>query len=202
MDPKVPTDKELVERINCGESDLLGELITRYENRVYNLAFRMMGNREDAEDVLQDTFLNVIRSLERFQGRSSFSTWLYRVAANAALTRLRKQSKRAKSEDEFLDDVYSVKRAADAGARLPDWSSNPVQELLNDEAMEQMNRVVEEMPEIYRAVFVLRDVEELSTAEVADILEISEAAVKSRLHRARLYLRNSLSDYFSERGAA
>ncbi len=202
MGPSVPTDRELVERINTGESELLGELISRYEDRVYNLALRMMGNREDAEDVLQDTFLNVIRSLDRFQGRSSFSTWLYRVAANAALTRLRKQSKQAKSEDEFLDDVYSVKRAAQAGLKLPDWSANPVRELLNDEAMEQMNRAIESMPEIYRAVFVLRDVEELPTAEVAEIMDLSEAAVKSRLHRARLYLRNNLSDYFSERGAA
>ncbi len=202
MGQTVPTDNELVERINNGESELLGELISRYDDKVFNLAFRMMGNREDAEDVLQDTFLNVVRSLDRFQGRSSFSTWLYRVAANAALTRLRKQSKRAKSEDEFLDEVYSVKRAAQAGIKIPDWSGNPVRELLSDEAMQQMNKAIEDMPEIYRAVFVLRDVEELSTAEVAEIMDLSEAAVKSRLHRARLYLRNSLSDYFFERGAA
>lgn len=198
MEHRVLNDNQIVARVNTGERELLEELISRYEERVYNLAYRMVGNREDAEDVLQDTFLNVIRYLDRFQGRSSFSTWLYRVAANAALTRLRKQGKMVKSEDEFLDNVYAVQQAANAGAPLADWSNSPVQELLNEEAILQMNQAIAEMPEIYRAVFVLRDIEEMSTAEVADVLEISEAAVKSRLHRARIFLRNQLSMYYSE----
>lgn len=196
MNNNVPSDEQLVERINAGEADLLGELIDRYDDKVYNLAFRMMGNREDAEDVLQDTFVNVIRALDKFQGRSSFSTWLYRVGANAALTRLRQQGKRTRSEDEFLDEVYAVKDAARSGTPLADWSNAPVEELLSEEAVEKMNEAIEDMPEIYRAVFVLRDVEDLSTAETAAVLDLTEAAVKSRLHRARLYLRNQLSDYF------
>ena len=97
--------------------------MTRYEKMIYNLAYRMLGNREDAEDVLQDTFLNVVRSIDGFKSRSSFSTWLYRVAANAALTRLRPRSKRDKSEGEFLDQVYSVQEAAHAQSRLVEWSS-------------------------------------------------------------------------------
>ncbi len=196
MSDRVPSDRQLVERINAGEKELLGELISRYEDRVYNLALRMLGNREDAEDVLQDTFLNVIRALDRFQGRSRFSTWLYRIAANAALSRLRKQNRLNRNEDEFLDEVYAVKEAARSGELIADWSNSPVDELLSEEAIEVMNRAVEGMPEIYRAVFVLRDVEELSTAETAEVLDLTEAAVKSRLHRARLYLRNQLSGYF------
>ncbi len=202
MGKTVPTDNQLIERINAGETGLLEELISRYEDRVYNLAYRMVGSREDAEDVLQDTFINVIRALDRFQGRSSFSTWLYRIAANTALTRLRKQGRKVKGEDEFLDNVYAVQQAARSGEKLSDWSNNPVRELLDDEAMQIMNQAIEEMPEIYRAVFVLRDIEELSTAEVADVLDLSKAAVKSRLHRARVYLRNELSGYFSEEGVA
>ncbi len=197
MEVLVPTDTELLERIRKGDSDALELLVSRYEDRVYNLAYRMLGNREDAEDVLQDTFMNVIRSLDSFQGRSSFSTWLYRVAANAALTKLRQRSKREKSESEFLDDVYSVKEQAHAGVKLTDWSANPINQLLNEEAQNQMDKAIDELPEIYRVVFVLRDVEGLPASDVADILGLSVAAVKSRLHRARLYLRNRLSAYFS-----
>jgi RNA polymerase sigma-70 factor (ECF subfamily) len=196
MGKTVPTDEQLVERIQAGDDSGLEELLTRYEDKVYNLAFRMVGIREDAEDVLQETFINVIRALGRFQGRSSFSTWIYRVAANTALTKLRKQSRKVKTEDEFLENVYAVRKAAQSGAQLTDWSGNPARELLNDEAMQMMNQAIEGMPEIYRAVFVLRDIEELSTAETADVLELTEAAVKSRLHRARVYLRNELSSYF------
>jgi len=202
MGKTVPTDNELVERIQSGDTGPLEELLTRYEDKVYNLAYRMVGNREDAEDVLQETFINVIRALDRFQGRSSFSTWIYRVAANTALTRLRKQSRKVKTEDEFLDSVYAIRKAAQAGAQLSDWSDNPARELLNDEAMQMMNQAIAGMPEIYRAVFVLRDIEELSTAEAAAVLDLSEAAVKSRLHRARIYLRNELSGYFGQEGDA
>jgi RNA polymerase sigma-70 factor (ECF subfamily) len=200
MKPLVPTDEELIEQIKQGKDDALEKLVTRYEDRVYNLAYRMLGNREDAEDVLQDTFLNVIRSLDKFEGKSTFSTWLYRIAANAALTKIRKKSKREKSESEFLDDVYSVKQAAHAGLTLTDWSANPATRLLDEEARREMEKAIAELPEIYRAVFVLRDVQDLPAAEVAEVLDLSVAAVKSRLHRARLYLRNRLSNYFAGGG--
>src|SRR5665811_1609921 len=97
MEHTVPTDSELIEEIRDGKAEALGTLMSRYEGRVYSLAYRMMGNKEDAEDVLQDTFLNVVRSIDGFRSQSSFSTWLYRVASNAALTKLRKKSKQEKS---------------------------------------------------------------------------------------------------------
>ncbi len=198
MQPLVPTDEELIERIRRGDNEALEQLVSRYEDRVYNLAYRMLSSRQDAEDVLQDAFLNVIRGLDSFRGQSSFSTWLYRIAANAALTKIRKRSRREKSESEFLDDVYAVKEAAHAGAVLPDWSSNPATRILDEEARRQMATAINELPEIYRAVFVLRDVEGLPAAAVAEVLDLSVPAVKSRLHRARLYLRNRLSGYFGE----
>lgn len=192
------TDDELVKRAREGDNEALEELVTRYEVRVYNLVFRMLGNREDAEDALQDTFMNVIRALSRFEARSSFSTWLYRIAANSALTKLRKRGRKDKSESEFLEEVYSVQQQARGQTLLPDWSSSPDRALLSGEARRVLDEAIEELPEAYRVVFVLRDIENLSAAEVAEVLELSVPAVKSRLHRARLFLRNHLSRYFTE----
>lgn len=197
MKPEVLNDEELVDRAQRGDSGAIEALVTRYEDRVYNLAYRMVGNREDAEDVLQDAFLNVIRSIDKFKKQSSFSTWLYRITANAALTRLRKKSRKEKSEGEFLDEVYAVKQAAQSGERMDDWSANPARQLLTGEAKEKMEEAINELPEKYRTVFVLRDVEGLPASEVAEVLNLSIPAVKSRLHRARMFLRNHLSNYFS-----
>ncbi|MCL4473498.1 MAG: sigma-70 family RNA polymerase sigma factor [Actinobacteria bacterium] len=197
MEHLVPTDDELIAEIRQGKAEALETLVSRYETRVYNLSYKMLGNKQDAEDVLQDTFLNVVRSLDSFKSRSSFSTWLYRVATNAALTKLRQRSRRDKSESEFLDEVYSIKDAAHAESRLVDWSDRPAQQLLDDEAKRVMEEAIEELPEIYRVVFVLRDVQGLPATEVAEVLDLSVPAVKSRLHRARLFLRNRLSDYFT-----
>ncbi|MHB8859836.1 MAG: RNA polymerase sigma factor [Thermoleophilia bacterium] len=197
MEHLVPTDDELIAEIRQGKAEALETLVSRYETRVYNLSYKMLGNKQDAEDVLQDTFLNVVRSLDSFRSRSSFSTWLYRVATNAALTKLRQRSRRDKSESEFLDEVYSIKDAAHAESRLVDWSDRPAQQLLDDEAKRVMEEAIEELPEIYRVVFVLRDVQGLPATEVAEVLDLSVPAVKSRLHRARLFLRNRLSDYFA-----
>jgi len=196
MEHTVPTDNQLIEEIRQGRTGALDELVSRYETKVYNLAYRMLGNKEDAEDVLQDTFLNVVRSLSGFKSKSSFSTWLYRVATNAALTRLRQKSRREKSEEEFLDEVYSVKDMSHSETPMVDWSDGPVKHLLDDEARRTMSAAIDELPEIYRAVFVLRDVQGLPASEVAEVLNLTVPAVKSRLHRARLYLRNKLSDYF------
>jgi len=197
MENTVPTDSQLIAEIRDGSADALEELVSRYESRVYSLAYRMLGNKEDAEDVLQDTFLNVVRSIDGFKSQSSFSTWLYRVAANAALTKLRQKSKREKSEGEFLDEVYSVREATHSESSMVDWSDGPADRLLNEEARQVMEEAITELPEKYRIVFVLRDVEGMPAAEVAKALDLSIPAVKSRLHRARLYLRNRLSHYYT-----
>lgn len=195
-----PSDEELVEQIKQGGNDALQELLSRYGDRVYSLVYRIVGTRDDAEDTVQDTFINVIRSLDGFRGGSSFSTWLYRVATNTALTHLRQRGKIENSEGEFLDEVYSVTKRAKSGEKLTDWSTNPENRLLDNEAQLKMDSAITELPEKYRVVFVLRDIEGLTAAEAAAVLNLSVAAVKSRLHRARLYLRNSLSDYFTGEG--
>jgi RNA polymerase sigma-70 factor (ECF subfamily) len=154
----------------------------------------MMGNQEDAEDVLQETFLSAFKSIDRFEGRSSLSTWLYRIASNAALMRLRRNEPDQVSVDEPVE--------RDDGDLLPrqffDFCCLPEDDFLQDEAREQMNRAIDELPTTLRSVFVLRDVEGLSTAETAEALNLSESAVKSRLMRARLKLREQLSLYFSQ----
>lgn len=200
MEAPVPTDEELVERIKQGDNDSLEQLVSRYGDKVYSLVYRIVGDRHDAEDVLQDTFLNMMRSLAGFRGGSRFATWLYRVATNAALTRLRYKGKRETSESEFLDEVYSVRERTKAEGQLTDWSTDPESRLLNDEARKEMDGAIAELPEKYRVVFILRDVEGLPATEVAEVLDLSVPAVKSRLHRARLYLRNRLSDYFTGEG--
>ncbi|MBE0429767.1 MAG: sigma-70 family RNA polymerase sigma factor [Thermoleophilia bacterium] len=198
MNQTVPTDTQLIRQFRAGEISALEDLVYRYEDQVYNLAYRMLRNREDAEDVLQDTFLSVIRALDKFKGKSSFSTWIYRIATNAALTKLRQRSRKLKTEGEFLDEIYSVHKQAHAGATMIDWAANPIESVLNEEARQVMEEAIAELPENYRVVFVLRDVEGLPASDVAEVLDLSVPAVKSRLHRARLFLRNRLSRYYEE----
>jgi RNA polymerase sigma-70 factor (ECF subfamily) len=184
------TDEELVKRAQEDDERAFGELVTRYESKVYSLAMKMLRNPEDAEDVLQDTFLRAYRGIKGFKGNSTFSTWIYRITANSALMRLRKkQLPQVSIED-------SDER--DAPIAIADWAPGPVDQLLNKEMQRVMDEAIEALPPEFRQVFILRDVEELSNADVAEILDLSVAAVKSRLHRARLKVRNRLAQYFSE----
>jgi len=165
---------------------------------VYNVALKLLGDEQEAEDVLQETFMSAFRALESFEARSKLSTWLYRIAYNASLMRLRKRKQMT---------TFSLERAsldkdgfeAPASGQLVDWSTVPDEELLTAEAREEMDRAIAELPESLRSTFVLRDIQGLSGAETAEVLGITVQAVKTRLHRARLQLRDRLSDYFSER---
>jgi len=184
------TDEELVQKAQQDDERAFGKLVERYETKVYSLAMKMLRNPEDAEDVLQDTFLRAYRGIKSFQGNSTFSTWIYRITANSALMRLRKKKLPTVSID-------------DAGERetpinIADWSPGPVEQLLTQETQKAMDEAIEALPPEFKQVFILRDVEELSNSEVAEILDLSVAAVKSRLHRARLKVRNRLSLYFSD----
>lgn len=170
-----------------------GELVGRYESKVYSLSLRMLRNPEDAEDVLQDTFLRAYRGLKSFQGNSTFSTWVYRIAANSALMRLRKKQLPTVS----IEDADE----RDAPLNIADWKPGPVEQLLTEETRVAMEQAIESLPPEFRQVFILRDVEELSNAEVAEVLDLSVAAVKSRLHRARLKVRNRLIAHFQDRNA-
>jgi RNA polymerase sigma-70 factor (ECF subfamily) len=184
------TDEALVRRAQDGDERAFGELVTRYEAKVYNLAMKMVRNPEDAEDVLQDTFLRAYRAIKLFRGHSTFSTWVYRITANSALMRLRKKQLPTVS----IEDADE----REAPVNIADWTPGPVDQLLSQETRQVMNEAIEALPPEFRQVFVLRDIEELSNTETAEILGLSVAAVKSRLHRARLKVRDRLAGYFGE----
>jgi RNA polymerase sigma-70 factor (ECF subfamily) len=172
------------------------QVFNEYAPRVYSLARRMLGNDADAEDVTQDVLLQVVRKLDTFRGESDFATWLHRVTVNAALAHRGKRARRQEHEvpdplDNFLEDGHH-------GAAVKPWSVAPDQRALDQETHRLIEDAIARLPEIYRDVYVLADVEGLNNPEVADILGLSVAAVKSRLHRARLLMRSALARHFEE----
>ena len=185
----------LIKRAQAGDAAALAEIVETHQQRVYNVALRMCGNEEEAEETLQDTFLSALQALPGFEGRAQLSTWLYRIASNACLMR-RRSSARAPL-------IVSAEEAPDDELALPtyfvDWRYRPDALLLDQELHDHMEQAILELPPKLRIVFVWRELEGLSTAETAEVLEISESAVKVRLHRARLQLREALSGYFVER---
>jgi len=185
-------DRELVEKAKAGELRAFEELVNRYERKVYNIAYRITKNREEAEEVLQETFLSVYKSLKRFKGKSAFSTWLYRIAVNAALMRMRKKRVETVSLDEPLisDNGDHLRR------EIPDWST-PEDEIEKKRLMQVISEAIDSLPDGYKTVVLLRDGEGLSNSEVAHILKTSVPSVKAKLHRARMHLRSRLSDYFT-----
>lgn len=187
-------DDELVRMAQAGDNRAFDELIHRYKEKVYRLAYKILRHEEDAAETLQDAFLSAYRGLKNFKAESTFSTWLYRVATNAALMKYRKRRDRHVSIEQSQSPYDDAEPLA-----LPDWSAEPLDELLDAETREVMEEGIARLPEDLRTVFVLRDVEELSNSEVAKVLDISVAAVKSRLHRARISLRDRLNRYFKDK---
>lgn len=167
-----------------------------YAPRVYNLARRMLGNDADAEDVTQDVLLQVVRKLDTFRGEAAFPTWLHRVTVNAALVHRRKQTNREKHQaGEALD--FAMNDGRHPGPVKP-WSISPDQPMLDAEQNKLIEHAIRDLPEGYRDVFVLADVEGLHNADIAETLELTVPAVKSRLHRARLMMRDALAPHFEE----
>src|SRR5690349_6380376 len=199
IQPKVgePISEEmaLVHAAKAGDVSAFEALVKKYDRNVFRIANHITHNREDAEDVVQDAFLKAYENLEQFQGQSKFYTWLVRIAVNEALMKLRKRRpERMVSLDE------EVKTEDDSLPReVADWSPNPEQQYSQAELRDILTRTIQGLPPSFRTVFVLRDVEGLSTEETADALELSIPAVKSRLLRARLQLRDRLSRYFQKR---
>lgn len=189
--PGLPVaDEELVRRAQRGDNAAFEELVRRYERKVYNIVYRLLGNEEDATEALQDTFLRAYRFIPKFQFKSSFYTWLYRIATNISLTRLRR---RKTGSTVSLDEP--VKDSDDLAVDIPDGGLTPEEAFRQKLLRERLQSAVESLPEQYRAVVVLRDLEGLSNEEVSRVLKISVAAVKSRLHRGRLALREKLAKY-------
>ncbi len=198
--PVTVSDEILVEKSREGDYSSFEELVKRHEKKIYNLCYRLTGSREDANDALQETFLQAFRKLSSFRGKSKFSTWLYRIAVNVCLMRKRKEKK---MKTVSLDAPVLTGKGDEIKRELPDdWSKNPLATLENEEIRGILSNAIDSLPEEYRTVLILRGVNGFSNGEVAEMLEISLPAVKSRLHRARLFLRDTLSQYFKEHGSA
>jgi RNA polymerase sigma-70 factor, ECF subfamily len=191
----VSDELALVQAAKGGDVAAFEELVRRYDRNVFRIAQHITQNREDAEDVVQDAFLKAYENLGQFQGQSKFYTWLVRIAVNEALMKLRRRRpERMVSLDE------DVKTEDDSVPReVADWAPNPEQLYNQSELHEILTRTIQGLPPSFRTVFVLRDVEGLSTEEAAEALNLSIPAVKSRLLRARLQLRERLSRYFQKR---
>jgi RNA polymerase sigma-70 factor, ECF subfamily len=187
----------LVQAAKKGDLEAFSQLVKRYDRNVFRIAQHITHNEEDAQDVVQDAFLKAYQNLEQFQGNSKFYTWLVRIAVNEALMKLRRRrTDRTVSIDEDVEtEEGSMPR------EVADWSPNPEQLYGQSELSDILKKTIQGLPPGFRTVFVLRDVEGLSTEETAEMLELSIPAVKSRLLRARLQLRDRLAKYFkSKRG--
>ena len=187
-------DFKLIQAINSGQTDKFHDLVKRYEQKLYNFSLRMCRDHSDAEDMIQETFLNVFKYLKDFRYETKFKNWLYKVAASTCIKKRRK-SKFAPEKELSLDDFHPVNQT-EVPDHVPDWALMPLDKLLNQELSNTINQEILSLPKKYRLVIVLRDIEGFSTAETAQILSLSPSNVKVRLHRARLYLRDKLKGYF------
>lgn len=190
------SDRELIQEFRKGDQDSFEELVSRYSNKVFSLATRLTRNNEDAEEVLQDVFTTVHRKIARFEGKSSFSSWLYRVTVNAAFMKLRK---RRQDQSVSLEDIVQQSQTVSA-LRSPESAFVDSQSIRN-EMLEALEQAIRKLPDDYRPVFILRDVDGLTSREVSRILDLSVPAVKSRLHRSRLMLRRRLNRFIDEQRA-
>ena len=186
----------LVAQSREGDTTAFAELVRRYESKIFRLAQHVTQNREDAEDVLQETFMKAYEHLDQFQGNSKFYTWIVRIAVNQALMKLRrKKTGKTVSLDETIDTGEDT-----VVREIAAWDENPEQRFSREELGEILDSAIQSLEPPYRSVFVLRDIEELSTEETADALGLSIPAVKSRLLRARLQLREKLTRQFKRKG--
>jgi RNA polymerase sigma-70 factor, ECF subfamily len=193
----VPTEAELLKRSREGDSRAFGELIRKHEPKIYSLLMSMTGNEAEAADFFQETFLSAWRSLPAFKAKSSFSTWLYRIAVNTVLMKRRKKKLSTVSLDIPISTSEDGEIQRDFAG---DWSDNPLASLENDELKARLNKSIQELPEKYKTVLLLSDVQGLPNEEISKILGASLASVKTRLHRARMHLRQKLADYFKDKG--
>ena len=200
MDSEVD-DLSLLKCVRTGDSGALDVLMRRHAARVYRLARGITRSAADAEEVVQDVFMTLYRKGESFEGRSTLKSWIYRVTVNAALNKRRgKRHKVESSIEKYLPGFAADgHRAGDLTFIVADWSQNPEAALLSGETRAVLDRAIDSLPERYRVALVLRDVEELSNAEIAETIGESIASVKSRIHRARMTLRELLTRYLGRR---
>jgi RNA polymerase sigma-70 factor (ECF subfamily) len=194
MDIAARTDAELVKLAQGGENRAFDELARRYQDKVFRLCFKILRHEEDAAEAVQDAFLSAYKGLPKFKSESTFSTWLYRIATNAALMKYRRRRDGHVSYEQSQSGLEDAEPMA-----IADWSKQPLDDLLDTETREILSHEVERLPDNERVVFVLRDIMEESNERVATELGVTVAAVKSRLHRARVHLRDRVNRYFRDK---
>ena len=187
-------DRELIARLQAGDATAVQELADRYRSRIFQLAMRYMKNREDAEEVTQDVLLKVYRKVNAFRGDAQLSSWIYRITFNTAMSRLRstRLARAADQEHERALAAGSDDRAEKSFRQQADWSRMPDESVLRAQLREAVAEAIEELPEIYRAPVLLRDIQGLTTEEASSRLNVKDQTLKSRLHRGRLMLREKL----------
>ena len=188
-----PDEASLIEALKRGDPEACACMIKEYAPRVYAIAIRMLNDPDDAEEVLQETFISACKNINKFEERSALGTWLHRIATNAALMHLRKRKHREVS----LDEPIEVQGGDDIYREVQDWTLAPDDHAMNSEVRDVLEKAIAELPDTLRTVFILREIEGYSTEETAQILGISVSAAKVRLHRARLRLRQILTPYFA-----
>lgn len=188
-------EAELVSKAQNGDRQALSRLVIEYRNRIYHLGLRLTNSEQDAEDILQETFLIMIKKIHQFQGKSSFYTWLYRIAMNIGLRKLK--SKPHKYQHVSIDDPDIEKISSSAVSEWPTFDYGQISE---KRFRKKLDESVEKMPDIYRTVFILRDLHELSTEDTSRILQITPSNTKIRLMRARNYLKEQLEGLVAEEG--
>jgi RNA polymerase sigma-70 factor (ECF subfamily) len=185
------TDTELVKGVMNGEESCFVELVEKYGSKVFNLAMRITRNQEDAEDVLQEVFITVFKKLESFQHKAQFSSWLYRVAMNSSFMKIRSRNRRRTVS---IEDVEPTIKHNWVGTRTEMYDVDFMSS--RHELRAAIEAAVEKLPEDYRAIFILRDIDGLSNEAVGKVLQLSVPAVKSRLHRSRLMMRQELKEHY------
>ena len=195
---RTETEATLIDQLRGGDTAALEGLMEQFAPRAHRLAFGITRNEADAEEVVQDVFLSLFRNIDGFEGRAALSTWIYRITVNAAL--IKRRGKRVELEVLLEDHLPTFRedghREGDRSLLLADWSETPEEELLSNESRRAVRRMIAGLPDHYRVVLLLRDLEELSNEETAEILNDSVASVKSRLHRARMALREQVTRSF------
>jgi RNA polymerase sigma-70 factor (ECF subfamily) len=191
-------DRQLIARLQAGDETAVHELAERYSSRIYQLALRHMKNREDAEEVTQDVLMKVYRKVGAFRGDAALSSWIYRITFNTAMSRLR-NTRLARQAEQEKERALAASTAHEERPRTPrqaaDWSRMPDEVLLRTQLREAVAEAISELPEIYRAPVVLRDIQGLTTEEASTRLQLKDQTLKSRLHRGRLMLRERLQAF-------
>ena len=195
--PRTLPEELIIAEARRGDRKAFAELVRRYEETVYRFSYKLCRDREKAEETLQDTFINVFRKLNSFDGKSKFSTWLYTIVVNNC--RMRHRRRKIREIEESLESLDNPPASVDGhfSKEIARWEETPADLMLGKELKEQLDAAIQKLPDEYRVVFVLRDIDGRSTEETASIVGISQEAAKSRLRRARAYLREQLDPYMS-----